>query len=153
ELTGVQNMLLLELRQGSGLAPTHSLGLPRTLVDRIRIPAGEGVVLQCIFSHRHRLVDITPDDPFFITGAKTYLIMPITARMAEGSPDAPSCIRPLGALWLDTTQPGPELTGQTISHLTGLAQQAGLRMESWRTQLELAAANTELKQANHKLNE
>ena len=95
---------------------------------------------------------IPKDDPFASTGAESYLIMPITTRVAELSPETPSCILPMGALWLDTTPPGPELTGQTISHLSSLAQQAGLMMETWRAQRELAAANSELKDRSSKTN-
>jgi serine phosphatase RsbU (regulator of sigma subunit) len=155
ELTGVQNMLLLGLKPGqSQLSPTYGLGLPRETQDRIRVAPGSGPVQACLMSHRHMLVDPIPkDDPFLATGAESYLVMPITTRVAEPVPESPSCILPMGALWLDTTPPGPELTGQTISHLSSLAQQAGLMMETWRAQKELAAANSELKQTNVKLNE
>jgi serine phosphatase RsbU (regulator of sigma subunit) len=155
ELTGVQNMALLGLKDGqSYLSPTHSLGLSPELVARIRISPASGTVHTALISHRHLLVEtLTVDDPFRPTGAESYLIMPLTTRMAEASPGMPSCILPMGALWLDTTPPGPELTGQTISHLSSLAQQAGLMMETWRAQRELAAANVELKQTNAKLNE
>ncbi len=155
ELTGVQNMLLLGLKPGQAqLSPTHGMGVPKEIMDRIRISPASGPVHASLMSHRHMLVDPIPeDDLFLITGAESYLIMPITTRVAEASPETPSCILPMGALWLDTTPPGPELTGQTISHLSSLAQQAGLMMETWRAQRELAAANSELKQINAKLNE
>ncbi len=155
ELAGVQNMALLGLKEGRAyLTPTHSLGLPPECVDQIRISPATGTVHTALISHRHLFVEaLAADDPFRITGAESYLIMPLTTRTGEASPDMPSCILPMGALWLDTTPPGPELTGQTISHLSSLAQQAGLMMETWRAQRELAAANTELKQTNAKLNE
>lgn len=155
ELTGVQNMLLLGFKPGQAqLTPTHGMGLPTDVMDKVRVSPASGPVHACLMSHRHMLVGPVPkDDPFAATGAESYLIMPITTRMAEISSETPSCILPLGALWLDTTPPGPELTGQTISHLSSLAQQAGLMMENWRAQRELASANAELKQTNAKLNE
>ncbi|MDB5050420.1 MAG: Stage sporulation protein [Fibrobacteres bacterium] len=155
ELTGAQNMALLGLKEGQPyLHPTHGLGLSREVMDRIRISPAIGTVHTALISHRHLLVENpAADDPFRVTGAESYLIMPLTTRIAEATPDMPSCILPMGALWLDTTPPGPELTGQTISHLSSLAQQAGLMMETWRAQKELAVANTELKQTNSKLNE
>jgi serine phosphatase RsbU (regulator of sigma subunit) len=155
ELTGVQNMLLLGFKPGqSQLTPTHGMGVPTDVMDKVKVPPASGAVHACLMSHRHMLVDPIPkDDPFAVTGAQSFLILPIMTRMAEISPETPSCILPLGALWLDTTPPGPELTGQTISHLSSLAQQAGLMMETWRAQRELASANAELKQTNAKLNE
>ncbi|MEO6096967.1 MAG: PP2C family protein-serine/threonine phosphatase [Fibrobacteria bacterium] len=155
ELTGVQNMLLLGLKPGQAqLTPTHGMGLPTEVMDKIKVSPASGPVHACLMSHRHMFVDPIPkDDPFAATGAESYLILPVTTRMAEITSETPSCILPLGALWLDTTPPGPELTGQTISHLSSLAQQAGLMMETWRAQRELASANAELKQANVKLNE
>ncbi|MDB5103051.1 MAG: Stage sporulation protein [Fibrobacteres bacterium] len=155
ELTGVQNMALLGLKPGQAyLSPTHGLGLSPEIMEAIRVSPATGTIHACLMTHRHLLVETIPkDDPFFVTGAGSYLIMPITTRVAEMAPETPSCILPLGALWLDTTPPGPELTGQTISHLSSLANQAGLMMETWRAQRELAAANTELKQINTKLNE
>ncbi|MDQ3000893.1 MAG: serine/threonine-protein phosphatase [Fibrobacterota bacterium] len=155
ELTGVQNMALLGLKEGyNQLILTHGLGLPPEVMDGIKISPASGPVHACLISHRHLLVGkVAKDDPFHLTGAESYLVMPIITRIAEAAPGMPSCNLPLGALWLDTTPPGPELTGQTISHLSSLAQQAGLMMETWRAQRELAAANTELKQTNVKLNE
>jgi serine phosphatase RsbU (regulator of sigma subunit) len=155
ELTGVQNMALLGLKPGQAyLSPTHGLGLSREVMDRIRVSPASGAMHTSLMSHRHMLVEPVPEnDPFHLTGAESYLIMPITTRVVEMAPGTPSCILPMGALWLDTTPPGPELTGQTISHLSSLAQQAGLMMETWRAQRELAAANVELKQTNTKLNE
>jgi sigma-B regulation protein RsbU (phosphoserine phosphatase) len=111
-------------------------------------------VRECLVSHSHVLVEAPkPDDPFRTAGAVAYLLVPLTARIAEATQDGPSCVLPVGLLWLDATPPGPEFTGQTISHLTGLAQQASLMIETWRAQRELAAANGELKQTNAKLNE
>lgn len=155
ELTGAQKMALLGLKENQTfLSPTHALGLSREIMDQIRISPATGTVHIALASHRHLLVEKpAKEDPFRVTGAESYLIMPITTRMAEMSPDSPSCILPTGALWIDTTPPGPELTGQTISHLSSLTQQAGLMMETWRAQKELALANTELKQTNLKLNE
>ncbi|MEO7424688.1 MAG: SpoIIE family protein phosphatase [Fibrobacteria bacterium] len=155
ELTGVHNMALLGLKDGHAyLYPTHSLGLSQECVDKIHVSPSMGTVHAALSTHRHLLVEsLAGDDPFSFTGAESYLIMPLTTRSGETSPEMPSCILPIGALWLDTTPPGPELTGQTISHLSSLAQQAGLMIETWRAQKELAAANTELKQINAKLNE
>ncbi|HKP98425.1 MAG TPA: SpoIIE family protein phosphatase, partial [Fibrobacteria bacterium] len=155
ELTGAQNMALLGLKEGHAyLSPIHGLGLSPETMEQIRVSPATGTVHTALISHRHLLVEsLAKDDPFRVTGAESYLIMPLTSRIAEAAPDMPACILPMGALWLDTTPPGPELTGQTISHLSGLAQQAGLMMETWRAQRELAAANTELKQFNAKLNE
>lgn len=155
ELTGVQNMILLGIKPGQALlTPIHALGLSQEALDAIRVSPSTGPIQACLMSHRHMLVAPVPrDDPFASTGAEGYLIMPITTRVTELSPETPSCILPMGALWLDTTPPGPELTGQTISHLSSLAQQAGLMMETWRAQRELAAANSELKSTIAKLNE
>jgi phosphoserine phosphatase RsbU/P len=148
-------MALLGLKEGHNqLTPTHGLGLSREVMDGIKVSPASGPVHACLISHRHLLVEkVAKDDPFRHTGAESYLIMPIITRIAEASPGMPSCNLPLGALWLDTTPPGPELTGQTISHLSSLVQQAGLMMETWRAQRELAVANVELKQTNAKLNE
>ncbi len=155
ELTGVQNMALFALREGqSDLVPTHSLGLSQEALNRLNPMPATGPVRDCLTSLRHILVErMDLGDSFQVTEAGSYLLMPVTARMAEADPETPSRIRSLGVLWLDTTPPGPELTGQTISHLSGLAQQAGLMMEAFRAQRELAAANTELKNSNAKLNE
>lgn len=155
ELTGVQNMALFALRDGqSDLVPTHSLGLSPEALTLLNPMHATGPVQDCLTSLRHILVEKpVPGDAFQVTGAGSYLLMPVTARMAEADHEMPSRIRSLGVLWLDTTPPGPELTGQTISHLSGLAQQAGLMMETFRAQRELAAANTELKNSNTKLNE
>jgi serine phosphatase RsbU (regulator of sigma subunit) len=155
ELTGAQNMALLGLKEGQAhLSPIKGLGLPEEVLAGLRISPSIGAIHNALVSHRHLLVEKpAAEDPFRSTGAESYLIMPLTTRIAEAAPDQPSCILPTGALWIDTTPPGPELTGQTISHVSSLAQQAGLIMETWRAQRELAAANTELKQANAKLNE
>ncbi len=155
ELTGVQNMALFVVREGqSDLISTHSLGLPEAVLEGLNPLPKAGPIQDCLSSLRHILVDALPDhDPFKCTDAGSYLLMPVTARLAESDPEKPSQIRSLGVLWLDTTPPGPELTGQTISHLSGLTQQAGLIMETFRAQRELATANVELKTINTKLNE
>ncbi len=157
ELTGVQNMALFALRDGqSEVFLTHSLGLSQETLDGLNpLPTTGPIPIQeCLATLHHVLVEKpAPGDLFAKTGAASYLLMPVTARMAEADHEAPTRIRSLGVLWLDTTPPGPELTGQTISHLSGLAQQAGLMMETFRAQRELAAANTELKNSNFKLNE
>lgn len=155
ELTGVQNMVLFELREGQfELFPAYSLGLSQDALAELDPLPARGTIQECLASLRHILVEkCAGGDPFIKTGAKTYLLMPVTARIAQADHEAPSGIRSLGVLWLDTTPPGPELTGQTISHLSGLAQQAGLMMEAFRAQRELASANTELKSSNFKLHE
>jgi serine phosphatase RsbU (regulator of sigma subunit) len=155
ELTGVQNMALMVIREGqTELVPTHSLGLSPDCLQGLNPIPSCGPVLECLTSRRHILVEtLASDDAFLSTRAKSYLLMPITARMAVVDSSLLSQIRSLGVLWLDTTPPGPELTGQTISHLSGLAQQAGLIMETFRVQRELATANTELKNSHFKLNE
>lgn len=149
ELTGAQNMALLGLKPGSiYLTPTHGLGLDKAVQDRIKASPASGPTHECLVSHRHMLIESpAADDPFRETGSRSYLLVPLTARIAETQPGGPSCMLPVGVLWLDATQPGPEFTGQTISHLQSLAQQASLMIETWRAQRELAHANAELKQA------
>jgi serine phosphatase RsbU (regulator of sigma subunit) len=155
ELTGAQRMALLTLKAGQArLAPGHALGLPPEAQAALQVSPSAGPVKECLISQRHLLVEAPgPGDPFAAAGAESYLLIPLTARIAETEPGGPSCMLPVGLLWLDATPPGPELTGQTISHLSSLAQQASLMLETWRAQRELAAANAELKQANAKLNE
>ncbi len=149
ELTGAQNMALLGLKPGSiYLTPTHGIGLEKDVLDRIKASPASGPVHECLTSHRHMLIDaLEADDTFLQTGAKGYLLVPLTARIAETQEGGPSCMLPVGILWVDGTQPGPELTGQTISHLQVLAQQASLMIETWRAQRELAHTNAELKRA------
>jgi serine phosphatase RsbU (regulator of sigma subunit) len=155
ELTGAQNMALLGLKPGSiYLTPTHGLGLDKGVQDRIKASPASGPAHECLTSHRHMLVESpAADDPFLVTGSQSYLLVPLTARIAELQPGGPSCMLPVGILWLDATQPGPEFTGQTISHLQGLAQQASLMIETWRAQRELGHANAELKQAYSELSQ
>lgn len=155
ELTGAQNIALLNLKEGQAhLTPGYAIGLSPEARGSLLVSPSAGPVKECLVSHRHRLVESEgPADPFRATGAGSYLLLPLTARIAEIEPGGPSCLLPVGLLWLDATPPGPELTGQTISHLSELAQQASLMMETWRAQRELASANAELKQANGKLNE
>jgi serine phosphatase RsbU (regulator of sigma subunit) len=155
ELTGAQNIALLNLKEGQAtLTPGYAIGLPPETREALAVSPASPQVKECLISQRHRLVDSDrASDPFRATGAESYLLLPLTARIAELEPGGPSCMLPVGLLWLDATPPGPELTGQTISHLSELAQQASLMMETWRAQRELASANSELKQANAKLNE
>jgi serine phosphatase RsbU (regulator of sigma subunit) len=155
ELTGLQNMALFTLRDGdTELSPTHSLGLSHESLAALNPLPAAGLIQACLSCFRHLIVGKQPPgDPFSVTQATSYLLMPITARMSETNPEMPSRIRSVGILWLDTSPPGPPLTGQSISHLSGLAQHAGLIMETFRAQRELANANTELKSSNEKLNE
>lgn len=155
ELTGVQKMALLTLKDGQArLTPGHDIGLSPEAQAALKVVSSTGSVKECLISQRHLLMEASdPGDPFHATGSQSYLLVPLTTRIAETEPGGPSCMLPVGLLWLDATGPGPELTGQTISHLSGLAQQASLMMETWRAQRELAAANAELKLANAKLNE
>lgn len=155
ELTGAQNMALLTLKEGQAqLTPTYALGLTPEARTAMAISPSAGPVKESLISQRHLLVEAAgADDPFRAAGAESYLLLPLTARIAETEAGGPSCVLPVGILWLDATPPGPELTGQTISHLSSLAQQASLMMETWRAQRELASANAELKHANAKLNE
>ena len=155
ELTGAQNIAVLTLMDGQAqMTPGYALGLPPETQASLRVAPSAPRVKECLASQRHLLVEAAGEaDPFRATGAQNYLLMPLTARIAETEAGVPSCVLPVGLLWLDATPPGPELTGQTISHLSGLAQQASLMMETWRAQRELASANAGLKQANAKLNE
>ncbi|MBW8889506.1 MAG: PP2C family protein-serine/threonine phosphatase [Fibrobacteres bacterium] len=155
ELTGAERMALLTFKDGEArLTPAHDLGLSPEVKAILQAAPSVGPVKEVLISQRHLLVEeVLPGDPFLPTGTERYLLLPLTTRIAEIEPGGPSCMLPVGVLWLDATLPGPELTGQSISHLSALSQQASLMLETWRAQRELASANVELKQANLKLNE
>lgn len=155
ELTGAQNVALLTFKDGqASLSPNYAIGLSPETRESLKVSPSADPVKDCLISQHHQLVESAGEaDPFRSTRAESYLLLPLTARIAETEQGGPSCVLPVGLLWLDATPPGPELTGQTISHLSGLAQQASLMMETWRAQRELASANAELKQANYKLND
>ncbi len=155
EMTGAQNMALFVFHETlHELVPTHSLGLSPEVLAKLNPLLAKGPALECLKSLRHMLVETKQSgDPFQVTDSKSYLLMPISARMPQIDTLSISSFRAVGILWMDTTPPGPELTGQNISHLSGLAQQAGLIMETFRAQRELAVANLELKNTNGKLNE
>src|SRR6185295_12863171 len=113
------------------LEATHSLGLAGPVLAKLKPTLGATSIHGCLASHRHILVEeIAADDPFQPSGAESYMVMPITARSAEAGADG-ARLRPLAVLWLDTSPPCPDLTGQVISHLAGLCQEAGLMMENF----------------------
>ncbi len=161
EMTDIQDMALFAIREGqSDLQLTHSLGLEQVLAKAWNFIPNQGCVQECLTQLRHVLVDKpNPSDPFRAHSSRNYLVMPITARLADetepglSGQHSVSRVRALGLLWLDTGSGESAITGQTISHLTGLTQQAGLMMETFRIQRELAATNSELKNSNAKLKE
>jgi sigma-B regulation protein RsbU (phosphoserine phosphatase) len=54
-------------------------------------------------------------------------------------------------LWVDVTQTATPLTAQAISHVSGLAQKAGLVYEGFRNRHALSSANSELRKFNQEL--
>lgn len=155
EVTGVQNMILFGMKDGqASLDATHSLGLPESTLSRLKPSLAHDHIYNCVASHRHILVDrMAEDDPFALEGVDSYMVLPITARVTISGADGTCRIQPLGVVWLDTSPPCPALTAQAISHLSTLCQQAGMLMETFRAQRELAAANSELKTSHTRLNE
>ena len=165
EMTGVQNMILFGIREGqAALEVTNFIGVPAESLTRLRVSLAQDHVYNCLASHRHILVEsLAEDDPFVPGGATSYMLLPISARITgsgEGGPgdaggagDGTPRRQPLGVLWLDTSPPCPAMTAQAVSHLSTLCQQAGLLMETFRVQRELAAANSELKTSHARLNE
>lgn len=155
EITGVQNMILLGIREGqAALDVTTFLGFPPEALTRLKVTLAQDHIYNCVASHRHILVDkVQADDPFALEGVESYLVMPISTRVVGNGPDGAARIQPLGVAWLDTTPPCPALTAQGISHLSTMCQQAGTLMETYRVQRELANANAELKTSHARLND
>jgi serine phosphatase RsbU (regulator of sigma subunit) len=155
ELTGVPIMALFRIREGqAGLDVAATVGLETEAAGALDATLAHDAIYNCVASHRHILVDPVPEEDYFRgLGVGSYAVLPVTARIAGDGQEAISRIQPLGVLWLDTSPPCPPLTAQAISHLTVLCQQAGVLMENFRVQRELANANAELKSSNSRLNE
>jgi serine phosphatase RsbU (regulator of sigma subunit) len=153
ELTGVQNMILFGIRQGQAeLETIDVLGLAEETAASLKPTLAGGPMYASLASNRHILVEEpASDDPFRAADITSYLVMPITAPAPADQKDH-FRLQPIAILWLDTSPPASPLTAQAISHLTGLAQQAGLMMENFRVQKELAAANQELQSSHAQLN-
>lgn len=154
EVTGAENMVLFGIKEGqASLDITHFLGVPAESLTGVKVTLAHDHIYNCVASHRHILVErVASDDPLALPGVTSYLVIPITARIAVGQ-DGTTRIQPLGVAWLDTSPPCPALTARSISHLSTLCQQAGMLMETFRIQRDLAAANAELKNSHARLND
>jgi hypothetical protein len=96
EITGVQNMILLGIREGqAALEVTTFLGLPPDSLTRLKVTLAHDHIYNSVASHRHILVDkVQSDDPFALDGVESYLVMPISTRVAGNGPDGAARIPP-----------------------------------------------------------